>query len=116
MRYEIAFGIGFDRFNQRIDPVHREEAIKLILVEAAGIFGGCNLTRGQGAWTDRTGTLVVEESCTLTVDISGRGTEFGEADSAKVSALADFIRRMLYQDSVHVTQLVATEKNVEILD
>lgn len=112
MRYEIGFGIGFDRHNQRIDPVQQAEAIKLILVEAAGMFGGCNLVQGQGAWIDPAGTLVVEQSVTLVIDTAGRSTEFGEADTVKIGKLATFIGRLLNQHSVHLTQLVSTGKNV----
>jgi hypothetical protein len=98
MRYSIGFGVGFDRNGKRIDPVQVREATKLILVEATRRFGGCNITTGQGAWMNDKGDLVVEESRELTVD----GDKSKEDDAF---ALAEFVRRVLDQEAVHLARL-----------
>lgn len=111
MRYEIGFGVGFDEAGKPIDPQHVRECIKLIMVEACNRFGGCNITSGQGAWLDSSGTLIVEESRVLVVDsLAGRFATQGEWDT-QAKDLAEFVRRVLNQAAVHVTSFVASSRN-----
>jgi hypothetical protein len=116
MRYEFGFGVGFDQDHGRLNAGFVAKACKSIVVKACELFGGCNLLNGQGAWIDDSGTLVLEESRVLVVDTTatGRGSEFGAADEAKVADLAEFIRAALHQQAVHVVKLVATAKNVTV--
>lgn len=117
MRVEFTFGIGFDRTNEPITTKFAHNATKQILVEACGVFGGCNLIAGQGAWVDSAGSLILEESRTLVVDIVSAnrfGSEFGADDNAKIVALAEYIRSSLNQAAVHVTKLVATSRDTYI--
>lgn len=107
MRFEIGFGVGFDKHGNPIDPCHVRECIKLILVEASRRFGGCNILAGQGAWVDDSGTLVVEDSRVLVVDTSANNRL--EADNvASARQLAVFVRNVLEQQAVQFTQIVST--------
>lgn len=114
MRIEFGFGVGFDRDNQPLDPEFVRLACKSILVRACQVFGGCNLLKGQGAWIDGTGTLVLEESRVLVVDISGKGTEQGRFGQLKTAEMAEFIRAALNQAAVHVTTLVASSNDAQV--
>lgn len=117
MRVEFGFGVGFDRNNEPLTHEFVRLATKQILVEACTAFGGCNMVAGQGAWTDENGTLVLEESRILVVDIvaPGRiGGEYDASDDAKIRKLAEYIRSSLNQAAVHVTKLVATSRDVYI--
>lgn len=98
MRFEIGFGIGFDREGKRIDVTQQIETQKLILAQAAMVFGGCNLIAGQGAWINGKGDLVVEESRVLVIDAHA-----SQEDAA--FKLAEFVRRVLNQEAVHVSRL-----------
>lgn len=109
MQYQIVFGVGFDRNGQRIDACHVQECVKLILVEASRRFGGCTILDGQGAWADSSGNLVVESNKTVIVNAAGgNATRAGQDDTASARELAEFCRRILNQEAVSFTQLVAT--------
>lgn len=112
MRYEIGFGIGFDRHGNAIRSDHAVECIKLILVEACQRFGGCNILPGQGAWIDGKGTLIVEESRVLIVDTDARNTSRLAADHLReAKELASYVRGVLDQEAVHFTQIVSVAEN-----
>lgn len=117
MQLQFGFGVGFDRDNQPINAGFAAKALKQILMEASRMYGGCNLVRGQGAWVDSQGTLILEDSCTLTVNViqPGRfGSESGVEDRAKADQLASFIRAELNQTAVYITQLVSSTRFVWI--
>lgn len=106
MRFEIGFGIGFDRDGKPIEANQVAEAIKIILVEACHQFGGCNILAGQGAWMDGD-TLVVEESRVLVVDTpAGPGSRAGFEAERSAEELGQFIGRILNQKAVHVVSLI----------
>lgn len=94
MRFEITFGVGFDRNGNPLDSVTVREGIKYVLSEAALAFGGCNLVNGQGAWISPSGTLVVEETHTLIMDGD-------DVDEDKATRIARSIRRVFNQEAVH---------------
>lgn len=117
MRYEFGFGVGFDRDNVRLEAGFVAKALKQIIVEASRMYGGCNVVRGQGAWVNPQGDLVLEDSCTLTVNViqGGRfGSEFGTDETAKAQKLAEFIRAELNQQAVYVTQVVTSNKLITV--
>jgi len=111
MRYEIGFGVGFDQDGNALSAYHVNECVKMILVEACRHFGGCNLITGQGAWLNGKGDLVVEESRTLIIDASRTGRLVSDLE-ADAKGLAEFIRKLLNQESVHFVQLAATSHNL----
>jgi hypothetical protein len=115
MRYEIGFGVGFDRDGQALPAGRVQQAIRAILVRASSVFGGCNLLNGQGAWVDGSGTLVLEDSRVLVIDVAGPGSRFTGDTEAKVQELVQFIGTVLSQHSVHVVKLVATADNTTVL-
>lgn len=107
MRYEIVYGIGFNLRGERIGVVQGTEVTKIILAEAAVRFGGCNLLSGQGAWLNAKGTLVVEESRTVVIDA-------GKRMDGEIIDFAEFVRRVLEQEAVHVTRIEADSHDVRV--
>lgn len=107
MRFEIGFGLGFDKDGKAIDPVQRQEAIKLILTEASLKFGGANIVFGQGAWINAKGALVVEESATLVIQSLPDGRLYEDEQEA-AKALASYVRRVLNQEAVILSKQVGT--------
>lgn len=114
MRYEIKFGIEFDRDNM---PMHRgivNAMVKEIMREACREFGGCDLLHGQGASLDDSGKLAYEESRTLVVDTGSRNsTDLSAEYLRKARLLAEFIRTALNQSAVHLTQVVGVSEDVK---
>lgn len=106
MRFEIGYGVGFDRDGKALEAHYVAEVQKLILVEACRRFGGCNILAGQGAWLDGD-TLVVEESRVLVVDTpAGPGSRAGFDAEKSAEELGQLIGRLLNQKAVHVVSLI----------
>lgn len=106
MRFEIGFGVGFDRNGKAITDWYVGHAVREILAYTARLFGGCNIVAGNGAWMDGD-QLIIEQSRVLVVDVQA---PCGGAKAHKaledVRVLADFIGRTLNQKAVHVTQII----------
>lgn len=96
MRYEIAYGVGFDRHSVPIPLGTVAKFDREIVIHACNRFGGCNLVSGQGGWKDDAGSIVLEESRVLTIN-----TEKGGA----VAIFAEWVRSQLNQTAVIVTAI-----------
>jgi hypothetical protein len=93
MKIDITFGIGEDRDGNPIAPDVAEANILRIAKLASDLFGGCSLTRHDGAWVNGEGRLVTEPSLTLSVAADG---------GADPLPLAQYARKLLQQDTVLV--------------
>jgi hypothetical protein len=115
MRFELGYGVGFDRNGKALDAQHVAEVQKLILVEACRRFGGCNILPGQGAWLDGD-NLVVEESRVLVFDTGAAvGSRPGYQAEIDAHELAQFIGHLLNQKAVHVVQTIGLRTyNLEV--
>lgn len=115
MRTEIAFGVGFDRHGNALPDAFVVLAVRAVLLRASELFGGCTLLDGQGAWVNAAGTLALEASKVLVVNHPPQAGRLSSVDlDAQVDELADFIRAAFAQESVNVSQVVASSRFVTV--
>lgn len=115
MRIELGFGIGLTKAGKPIPAL--ETRLTAIIVQASNVFGGCNLVRGMGGWKPNGLPFVLEESATLTILSAFTSTSpEGLRVIHQVRALAEYIRKDLFQDSVllswHDVQIDGTSFSV----
>ncbi len=90
-RYEVTFGIGFDKNHK---PIEDSETKLVFLTHlAASRFGGYTLNYGSGGWINPKGRFVQEQSATFVLI----------TDSSLVEDFAQYVRDAFNQESVLVT-------------
>lgn len=112
MRFEFSIGIGEDKAHKPIPADVAKIILARVVKEAVSRFGGVFIKRGEGAWANAKGELVLEDSVVLTCEVDKRV----KPDTARLEAqmLAVFAGQAFNQEAVLVTE-VGTVSSVEAI-
>ncbi len=109
MRIEIGFGIGFTKTGRVIDPDGVADKLTAVLNNTCGLFGGCTILEGIGAWKNGAGEVVREPSRVLVINVTHEfQVKLGAQLQYRAHLLAEFVRDLFEQEAVAFAILPCT--------
>lgn len=95
-KLEFIFGADYNKDGKLIRRSEKMRAFDEIRTLAVELYGGCTMTHGHGNWKGKSGRVVSEKSCILTILNE-------ETDMKTIGILANKIRTVLRQEAVIFT-------------